>query len=120
MIIDQIDVNAFKNSNTEVRSQVFNADGNPYPIPGATFKLTAKARPFDDDDEAYVVKSSANGDFLIIDANNGIFRTEILPQDLADVPPGEYSYDIQMTLSDGKKYSIQRGRFVVLTSVTGS
>lgn len=119
-LIDSIDLNMFKNTNNEVRGQVFNSDGNPYPIPSATFKLTVKARPFDDDDEAYLIKTSTTNDFLILDSDLGKFRTEIVPDDLEDIPEGEYQYDIQMTQADGKKYVIQRGRFVVVNAVTGS
>jgi len=120
MIIDRIDLNVFKHTNTEIRGQVFNADGVEFPIPSASFVLTVKRRPFDSDDDAYIIKSSDSSDFLILDSDLGTFRTEILPSDLTDVPAGEYNYDIQMTTQDGKKYVIQRGRMGIYDAVTAS
>lgn len=120
MIVDQIDINIFKGTNNEIRGQVFNATGLEFPIPSATFILTVKRRPFDDDDDAYVIKSSASGDFLILDSDLGKFRTELTTDDLADVPQNDYCYDIKMTTQDGKKYIIQRGRMVILGAVTQS
>ena len=118
MIIDQININLFKGANTEIRGQVFNSDGIEFPIPSATFVLTVKLNFFDDDNEAYLIKSSATSDFLILDSDLGKFRVEITPSDLEDVPSNEYVYDIKMTTQDGKKYVIQRGKMIILSSVT--
>lgn len=120
MILDQVDLQVFKNTHTEIRGQVFDVNGEPFPIPAATFILTIKLRPFDNDDEAYIVKSSSDGDFLILDSDEGKWRVDITPDDLEDVPANEYQYDVQMTTADSRKYVIQRGRFMVYSAVTAS
>jgi len=52
------------------------------------------------------------------DLGNGKFRLHILPADTVGIDPGEYVYDIQLTTSGGKVYTIITDRLFIKPDVT--
>ena len=52
------------------------------------------------------------------DLGNGKFRLHILPADTISLDPGEYIYDIQLTTSGGKVYTIITDRLFIKPDVT--
>lgn len=92
-------------------------DGVAQDITDAVIKFTAKEDLADTDEEAVIALSTATGEVVLTDAENGLFTVYIDNETTAALSPRNYYYDIQMTL-DGNKTTITYGILTVLADVT--
>lgn len=82
-------------------------------ITDATLWLTVKTDPkIEADSEAVLQK-----DGEVVSGDLGTAKFD-LDKDDTDITPGEYTYDIQIKLSDGKNYTLAKDNFNVIQDVT--
>lgn len=97
--------------------------GDPVSIAGAKMWLTVKSKLSDPDVSAVLAKKNlaaggSDAEITFTDETNGLAEVYIVPDDGDNVEAGLYSYDIQVTLSSGKTYTIVRGKITFKKGVT--
>ncbi len=97
--------------------------GGAADLTGAKMWFTVKAKASDVDDLALIEKRSslAGGSDTEIKFTNptgGAAEVYIVPDDTDEMFPGIYSYDVQVTLANGKTYTIVRDRITFKEDVT--
>ena len=98
-------------------------DGTAANLTGAKMWFTVKEKAADPDSDALIEKKSAlagGGDTEIKFTNptGGAAEVYLVPDDSDSMNPGIYSYDVQVTLADGKTYTIVRDRITFKEDVT--
>jgi hypothetical protein len=90
----------------------FNAaiDGVPLNITGASIKMMLRDR------SKYVKKIFQNGEGITI--TNPAAGGFELDRQIIDIPAGEYTYDIQITLSDGSVKTYIYGAWTIKQDIT--
>lgn len=93
----------------------FSLSGNPVDLTDASILLQIKANS--SDDTAKLEASTTNGKIVITDAANGTFT--FLVDEVIDLPPKEYVYDVQVTLASGRVITpIQNSSFTITADVS--
>jgi hypothetical protein len=88
-------------------------------LTGATIKFTVKKKATDPDSEAVIAKSSANAaEINITDAAGGKAEIYLVPADTKDINAMSYVYDVELTTSTGKVYTLVKATLRVLEDVT--
>lgn len=67
-----------------------------------------------------ITAGGSDDQVFIYDSDKGIFYIYVIPNNTQDIPFGEYEYDIQIKLSNGEIYTINRGKFILLSETTRS
>jgi len=98
-------------------------EGGAADLTGAKVWFTVKDKASDPDADALIEKKSslAGGDDTQIKITNptgGAAEIYIVPDDTDTMNPGIYSYDVQVTLANGKTYTIVRDRITFKEDVT--
>lgn len=98
-------------------------DDNAVDLTGAKIIFTVKSKMSDPDDKALFQKknSLAGGDdseIKILNPSGGSAEIYIVPTDTDNVDPGNYMWDVQVTLANGKTYTVLRGRVTFKGDVT--
>jgi hypothetical protein len=101
----------------------YDTAGTPVNLDGAKIWFTVKTKTSDEDTAAVIQKknTAAGGSdtqIKIINAAGGSVEIYLVPADTDDVDPGIYVFDVQTTLSDGKTYTVLRGRIAFKEDVT--
>jgi hypothetical protein len=96
---------------------------DPVDLTGAKITFTVKSKMGDPDDQSIFQKKDAaagGGDteIKILDAPGGSAEVYIVPADTLNVSPGNYMWDVQVTLANGKTYTVLRGRVTFKEDVT--
>ena len=102
---------------------VHQENGGPTNITDAKMWFTIKNRTTDPDSAALIQKknTAAGGDDSQIhftDPVNGCAEIYIVPEDTEDTNPGIYVFDVQVTLANGKTYTIARDKITFKEDVT--
>lgn len=84
----------------------------PQDLTGGVGKLTVKKK---DSDTANLLQKTANPDSP---ATAGIISFNIDPSDTASMSPGVYTYDVQISLSGGRVYTVAKDRFELKADIT--
>lgn len=93
----------------------FSLSGTPVDLTGASIKLQIKAD--ESDATAKYEASTDDGKIVISDPANGQFIC--MANEIIDIVPREYRYDIKVTLASGRvMYPIQNDTFTVTANVT--
>lgn len=98
-------------------------DNSPVNLTDSKLVFTVKEKTSDPDvDAVFQKKNTAAGgsdaQFKIIDAAGGRAEIYIVPADTEDTNPGIYLWDVQVTLANGKNYTVLRGRISFKEDVT--
>lgn len=86
--------------------------GAPLDISGSTLYFTVKDSPSDSLKRISKVVTAHTSPIL------GETLVEIATEDWADCPAGQYEYDMQISFSDGRKFTVLRGIFSVIEEIT--
>lgn len=99
---------------------VVTQNGSPVNLTGSTLRFTAKRRVTDGDADAIFSKSSASAtEIEITDAVNGLATVHGLPADTAGLAgKTKLFYDVQVTDSLGRVYTLDYGTITVLVDVS--
>jgi len=97
--------------------------GAPVDLTDAKLWFTVKQRATDLDADALIQKRTANaggsdGEIKVITPATGKAEIYVVPADTVDMNPGTYIYDIQVTLANGKTYTITRDKITFKEDVT--
>lgn len=97
--------------------------GSPVDLTDAKMWFTVKQRFLDPDDKALIQKRTANAggsdsQIKIVTPATGKAEIYIVPADTQSMNPGTYVYDIQVTLANGKTYTITRDKITFKEDVT--
>lgn len=95
---------------------VADVDGGPVDLTGASARLQIRADPADADDEP--VLELAVGDGIDIDEEAGSIDMTADAGVTAELEPGSYVYDLEVTWSSGDVEKILEGPATVVRSVT--
>lgn len=92
-------------------------DAGAVNLTGASIRFSVKKRKKDTD---YIIKKSEAdpAEINVTDAINGLFEIYIVPDDTQDLSITTYYFDIEITDSTGKTYTISMGTFKILEDVT--
>lgn len=95
----------------------------PVDLTGAKITFTVKSKMSDPDDQSvFQKKNSAAGgsdsEIKVLDPAGGSAEIYIVPVDTESVDPGNYMWDVQITLANGKTYTVLRGRVTFKEDVT--
>lgn len=98
-------------------------DGSPADLTGAKMWFTVKAKASDPDANALIEKKSSlaggsDSEIKFTNPAGGAAEVYIVPDDTENINPGIYSYDVQVTLANGKTYTIVRDRITFKEDVT--
>lgn len=98
-------------------------DNSPVNLTDSKLIFTVKEKTSDLDADAVFQKKNAaaggsDAQFKIIDAAGGRAEIYIVPADTENVNPGIYLWDVQVTLANGKNYTVLRGRISFKEDVT--
>ena len=98
-------------------------DGSPADLTGAKMWFTVKEKASDPDTDALIEKKSAlaggaDSQILFTNPTGGAAEVYLVPDDSNSMNPGIYSYDVQVTLANGKTYTIVRDRITFKEDVT--
>jgi len=98
-------------------------DGSPTDLTGAKMWFTVKEKASDPDVDALIEKKSSlaggsDSEIKFTNPTGGAAEIYIVPDDTENVNPGIYSYDVQVTLANGKTYTIVRDRITFKEDVT--
>jgi len=98
-------------------------DGSATDLTGAKMWFTVKQRSSDPDANALISKKNTaagggDSEIRVTDAAAGRAEVYIVPDDTENMDPGIYVYDVQVTLADGKTYTIVRDRITLKEDVT--
>jgi len=102
---------------------VNNQDNTPVDLTGSKVYFTLKERTSDSDAAALIKKrntAAGGGDteIKIIDASGGKAEIYIVPADTDGMNPGNYVWDVQITLANNKTYTVLRGTATFKEDVT--
>ena len=102
---------------------VHQENGTPVNITSAKMWFTVKNRLTDIDSVAviqkkYSVAGGSDADIRFTEPVNGKAEIYIVPDDTDEVDPGIYVFDIQVTLANGKTYTIARDKITFKEDVT--
>ncbi|NSW46216.1 MAG: BppU family phage baseplate upper protein [Bacteroidales bacterium] len=89
-----------------------NVNNAPLNLTGCQIRMHLRTNPLHD--SKYEL-STINGKIVIIDTINGIFE---IPEQIIDIPAGNYYYDIEITFPDGKVKTYINGRFEIVQDIT--
>ena len=97
--------------------------GAPENLTNAKLWFTVKQRATDADAQALIQKKTANAggsdaQAKVINGSTGKAEVYIVPADTLEMNPGTYIYDIQVTLANGKTYTITRDKITFKEDVT--
>lgn len=95
----------------------------PVDLTGAKLTFTVKSKMSDPDTQAILQKknSAAGGgdtEIKILNAAGGSAEIYIVPLDTDTTNPGNYMWDVQVTLANDKTYTVLRGRVTFKEDVT--
>ena len=94
-----------------------NAAGTPYNIKNWVVRMTLKQNASLPDSDAALQKTvSTFADTT--SGTTGVAEIVFLPADTVDIEPGEYDYDISVTTSENKVYTVMRGKYSLDYDVT--
>lgn len=94
-----------------------NSAGVPYNIKNWVVRMTLKQNASLPDSEAVLQKTvSAFADTT--SGTSGVAEITFLPADTVNIEPGEYDYDISITTSENKIYTVIRGKYGLEYDVT--
>lgn len=110
-------ISLYRGDSKTLEVAVTDKNGGPVDITGASLLFSAKEKL---SDTAYVIqKDSVNAvEILITDAAGGVFQVYLIPADTQTQDIGLYYYDIQLTTSAGKVYTIKQATIKLLEDVT--
>jgi hypothetical protein len=96
---------------------------DPVDLTGAKVTFTVKEKMGDPDDQAVFQKKNTEAgggpsEINVINPTGGSAEIYIVPADTEDVNPGNYMWDVQVTLANGKTYTVLRGRVTFKEDVT--
>jgi len=99
------------------------SDDDPVDLTDAKLYFTVKTKMSDPDTSAIFQKKNAaagGGDteIKVTDATGGAAEIYVVPADTEDVNPGNYMWDVQVILANGKTYTVLRGRVTFKEDVT--
>jgi len=104
----------YRGDDRTVQLTVKKTDGTAFDLTGSTVTMYVKRRITDKDSEAVITKTGT-----LTDATNGVVEFYLTPSDtedlteLADNHP--YPVDFQVVTDAGKKYTVLRTQFVLLS-----
>jgi len=95
----------------------------PVDLTGASITFTVKSKMSDPDTQAvFQKKNTAAGggdsEIKVLDPAGGSAEVYIVPADTDTTNPGNYMWDVQITLANGKTYTVLRGRVTFKEDVT--
>lgn len=98
-------------------------NGDPVNLTNAKLWFTVKQRATDLDTQALIRKKTASAggsddEIDITDATGGRAEVYIVPADTLNMNPGTYIYDVQVTLANGKTYTVTRDKITFKEDVT--
>jgi hypothetical protein len=106
----------YKSSDRTIRMYVRDGDLNVINLTGATCVLTVKL--LKSDSVATIQKSTANAsEGLIGAADNGECFFYLVPADTSSLDIAQYVFDVRITLSSGKTYTVLEGVMNLLENV---
>lgn len=89
----------------------------PLDLTGAVVVFSVKQN---EDSETYVIQKTSTdvSDLEIIDAENGICYIYFVEDDTAELSPGFYFYDIEVTLVSGSIKTVAKGFLIIEQDIT--
>ena len=87
--------------------------GAAIPITGWTFQMQVRTTT----GILIVEASTSNGDIVITDGPNGVFRIDISSSVMEGLAPGDYQYDLEYT-DAGEVYRLMEGDFEITSQET--
>jgi len=100
-----------------------NSDNTPVDLTGAKLYFTVKQKMTDPDSSSIFQKKNtaaggSDAEIKVIDAPGGSAEIYIIPSDTETTDPGNYMWDVQAVLANGKTYTVLRGRVTFKEDVT--
>jgi hypothetical protein len=119
------DITLYRGDDRTLSVSVNDSDGDPVNLTSAKVWFTAKQRMRDLDADAVLFKRNtaaggSDAEITLTDAANGQAEVYIVPDDSDDIDAAHYTYDVQVTLSSGKTYTVVRGKIKFQESVTAT
>ena len=106
----------FRGDSRTLAITVTDSADQPIDLTGAIARFTVRKAI---DKEVLISKSSADpAQIDIIDPTNGKLEIYIVPNDTKTLKPGGYVFDVEITLSNGKVYTVVFGNFIVKGDVS--
>lgn len=110
----------YKGDNKSYICTVKDKDGVEFPLTGASITFTVRATELGA--ESFKRQNlAAGGDATEIedsDLANGEFIIHIIPANTTGLTPGKYFYDIEITTSTAKVYTVSKGTFEIIQDIT--
>jgi hypothetical protein len=106
---------ATRGDTTIYRFTCVDADGAAVDLTNATAALDV--RRYVDAPDTVISKSTDDGLTIVTPASGGLIDLELEPADTADVSPGRYRWDLELTLGD-QVYTVDAGAFTLVADVT--
>lgn len=97
-------------------------DGSPYCIKNWVVHLTVKSNYSLPDEQAAFQKIVTTFPDTI-SGTSGSAQIVVEPEDTINLEPGDYDYDIAVTTSEGRPFTVLRGKLVIeydVTRITGT
>lgn len=110
----------YKNDNKTYVCTVKDADGVVFDLTGASITFTVRETELGA--ESFKRQNlAAGGDATEIedsDLANGEFKVHIIPTNTSGLTPGKFFYDIEITTSTSKVYTVSKGTFEIIQDIT--
>lgn len=119
----EIRINMYTREDRTLTLNLKYPDGSPVDLTDAKGIFTVKEKSSDTDANAIFQKKTASAggsddEFDFTNAEGGKGEIYIVPDDTVNTTPGIYVWDIRITLSNQKTYTVLRGRISFKESIT--
>ncbi|MFQ5647323.1 MAG: BppU family phage baseplate upper protein [bacterium] len=111
------EINLYRGDDRTLEISVTDSQGQPVDLTGSSLKFSVKQSS---SDVAYLVQKSSDfsSEISITDPIGGVFQIYLVPGDSNGLTPGAYQYDIELTSSAGKIYTVLRSELTVMDDIT--
>jgi hypothetical protein len=121
--MSDVRINMYLRDDRTLSLTVTDKAGAAVDLTGSKLWFTVKTKTSDADTESVIQKRNTaagggNDEIEILDGPAGSAAIYMVPSDTDGVDPGIYVFDVQTTLSDGKTYTVLRGRISFREDVT--
>lgn len=104
-------IEIYRGDNRTLEVRVTDSADQPVDLTGASIRFTVRKGV---DKEVLIEKTSSDpAQAKITDATGGVLEVYLVPADTKKLKPGGYVFDVEVTLSNGKVYTVVFGNFVL-------
>lgn len=98
---------------------VTDSAGSSVNLAGASIKFTVKKKATDSVNK-FQLTSGDIAEIELTNPANGIFQVKLVPANTSGLDPGEYQFDIEVTTSEGKVFTVIIAKLIIQADITTS